>query len=66
MKEKTLLRRFRWPLFILTWGAAQLAGMAYLYKDTRLASIGFVAFIVFGATAATLNWIDETKIKRIR
>lgn len=66
MKEQTLLRRFRWPLFILTWGAAQLAGIAFLYNDTHVASIGFVAFIVFGATAATLNWIDETKIKHIR
>ena len=60
MKETSLLRRFRWPLFILTWGAAQLAGTAWYYKDTHMALIGFVAFIVFGCTAATLNWIDET------
>lgn len=60
MKEQTLLRRFRWPLFILTWGAAQLAGIAYLYGDSDTAMYGFVAALFACAVAVVLNSINES------
>ncbi len=60
MKEKTLLRRFRWPLFILTWGAGQYCGTMFLYGYTKQAGIGFVIAIVIGGIAVILNGIDES------
>ena len=61
MNKKSLLTRFRWPLFIVIWGAGQLAGTAYLYKDTHMATIGFVVFLVAFTVAVALNTIDETE-----
>lgn len=63
MKEKSLLRRFRWPLFIVIWGAGQLAGTAYLYKDTHMATIGLVIFLAAFTVAVVLNTIDENEIR---
>ena len=42
MKEKSLLRRYRWPLFILLWGAGQFSGTMFLYGQTKEAGVGFV------------------------
>ena len=42
MKEKSLLRRYRWPLFILLWGAGQYCGTMFLYGQTKEAGVGFV------------------------
>ena len=60
MKEKTLLRRFRWPLLILLWGTAQFTGTMYLYGQTKEAGIGFVVCLVVGCIAVVLNSIDES------
>ena len=59
MKNQSLLRRYRWPLFILLWGAGQLCGTAYLYHDKQVAMYGFIAVIVLGCVAVVLNSIDE-------
>lgn len=63
MKEKTLLRRFRWPLFILLWGAAQFTGTMYLYGQTKEAGIGFMIALGVMCIAVVLNTIDETENK---
>ena len=42
MKEKSLLRRYRWPLFILLWGAGQYCVTMFLYGQTKEAGVGFV------------------------
>ena len=63
MKDKSLLTRFRWPLLIVIWGGGQLAGTAYLYKDTHMATIGFVVFLAAFTVAVVLNTIDETENK---
>jgi predicted membrane channel-forming protein YqfA (hemolysin III family) len=60
MKEKTLLRRFRWPLFIVLFASAQTAGLAYLYGDTHTAMIAFVVVICVAFVAVVLNSIDES------
>lgn len=60
MKNKSLLRRFRWPLFILIWGAGQLCGTAYLYGDSKLAGHAFAAGLCLCCVAAILNSIDES------
>ena len=59
--KTTLLRRFHWPLFIAVFSSAHVAGLAYLYHDTRTATIGLVAcFVAMGITTA-LNSIDESQ-----
>jgi len=58
--EKTLLRRFRWPIFIVMWGGGQLAGTAFYYHDSTLAGIGFMVTLFAAAVAVVLNTIDET------
>jgi hypothetical protein len=60
MKEKTLLRRFRWPIFILTWGAGQYCGTMFLYGYTKQAAIGFAVALGIGVVAVVLNGIDES------
>ena len=60
MKEKTLLRRFRWPLFILLWGAGQYCGTMYVYGQTKEAGIGFVIALGVMCVAVVLNSIDES------
>jgi hypothetical protein len=60
MKEKTLLRRFRWPLFIMLFSSAQTAGLAYLYGDTPTAMIAFVVALGVMCVAVVLNGIDES------
>lgn len=60
MKEKSLLRRYRWPLFILFWGAAQFCGTMFLYGQTKEAEIGFVISLGIGCIAVVLNTIDES------
>ena len=58
--KKSLLVKFRWPLFILLWGAAQLTGTAWYYKDTHLATIGIVVCLGVMCVAVVLNSIDES------
>lgn len=60
MKEKTLLRKFRWPIFILTWGAGQYCGTMFLYGYTKQAVIGFIVALGVGVIAIALNSIDES------
>ncbi len=60
MKNQTLLRRYRWPLFIILWGAAQFCGTMFLYGQTKEAGIGFVIALGIGCIAIVLNAIDES------
>lgn len=60
MKEKSLLRRFRWVLFAVVLFGGQLAGTAYLYKDKKAAMIGLVIFLLGCAAAVTMAQIDES------
>ena len=66
MKEKSLLRRYRWPLFILMWGAGQFAGTMFLYGRSEDALYGFIAVIGFGTIAVVLEMIDETRERHDR
>jgi hypothetical protein len=61
MKNQSLLRRFRWPLFILLWGAAQFSGTMFLYGQTKEAGIGFMIALGIMCIAVVLNTIDETE-----
>lgn len=61
--KQTLLRRFRWPIFIAIFSSAQLAGIAYLYEDTHTAGIAFTVFLLAASAAVVLNTIDETEKK---
>ena len=58
--KTTLLRRFRWPIFIAVFSSAHVAGIAYLYGDTHTAGIAFMIFLFGGSAAVVLNSIDET------
>ena len=51
--KPSLLRRFRWPIFVVLFSGAHVAGIAYLYGDSQTAMYGFVAAVV-------LNSIDES------
>ena len=61
MKEKSLLRRYRWPLFILMWGAGQFAGTMFLYGRPGDALYGFIAALGVGTICVVLEMIDETR-----
>ena len=61
MKEKSLLRRYRWPLFILLWGAGQFSGTMFLYGQTKEAGVGFVIALGIICVAVVLEMIDETR-----
>jgi len=61
MKEKSLLRRYRWPLFILLWGSAQFSGTMFLYGQTKEAGVGFVIALGIICVAVVLEMIDETR-----
>ena len=61
MKEKSLLRRYRWPLFILLWGSAQFSGTMFLYGQTKEAGVGFVIARGIICVAVVLEMIDETR-----
>lgn len=58
--KKSLLVKFRWPLFILLWGAAQFTGTMYFYGQTKEAGIGFVICLGVMCVAVVLNSIDES------
>ena len=58
--KQTLLRRFRWPIFIAVFSSAHVAGIAYLYGDSHTAMVAFVVFLFAASAAAVLNTIDET------
>ena len=58
--KQTLLRRFRWPIFIAVFSSAHVAGIAYLYGDSETAMYGLVAFFIAAGVAVVLNTIDET------
>ena len=58
--KQTLLRRFRWPIFIAVFSSAHVAGIAYLYGDSHTAMVAFVVFLFAASTAVVLNTIDET------
>jgi len=61
MKEKSLLRRYRWPLFILMWGSGQFAGTMFLYGQTKEAGVGFVIALGIICVAVVFEMIDETR-----
>jgi len=61
MREKSLLRRYRWPLFILLWGSAQFSGTMFLYGQTKEAGVGFVIALGIICVAVVLEMIDETR-----
>ena len=61
MKEKSLLRRYRWPLFILLWGAGQYCGTMFLYGQTKEAGVGFVIALGLICVAVVFEMIDETR-----
>ncbi len=58
--KTTLLRRFRWPIFVVLFSGAHVAGIAYLYGDSQTAMYGFVAAMFACAAAVVLNSIDES------
>ena len=58
--KQTLLRRFRWPIFIAVFSSAHVAGIAYLYGDSHTAMVAFVVFLIAASAAVVLNTIDET------
>ena len=58
--KKSLLRRFRWPIFVAVFSSAHVAGIAYLYGDSETAMYGFVAFLIATGIAVVLNSIDES------
>ena len=58
--KQTLLRRFRWPIFIAVFSSAHVAGIAYLYGDTHTAMVAFVVFLFACTSAVVLNSIDES------
>lgn len=58
--KKSLLTRFRWPIFVAVFSSSQTAGIAYLYHDTHTAMISFVVAVFSMAVAVVLNTIDET------
>ena len=58
--KPSLLRRFRWPLFIGLFSASHVAGIAYLYGDSQTAMYAFVCCMFFCTAAVVLNTIDET------
>ena len=58
--KQTLLRRFRWPIFIAVFSSAHVAGIAYLYGDSHPAMVAFVVFLFAASAAVVLNTIDET------
>ena len=58
--KKSLLRRFRWPIFVAVFSSAHVAGIAYLYGDSETAMYGFVAFFIAAGVAVVLNGIDES------
>ena len=61
MKEKSLLRRYRWPVFILLWGAGQYCGTMFLYGQTKEAGVGFVIALGIICVAVVFEMIDETR-----
>ena len=61
MKEKSLLRRYRWPLFILLWGAGQFAGTMFLYGRPGDALYGFITALGVGTICVVFEMIDETR-----
>lgn len=58
--KTTLLRRFRWPIFVAVFSSAHVAGIAYLYGDSETAMYGLVAFFIAAGVAVVLNSIDES------
>ena len=58
--KTSLLRRFRWPIFIAVFSSAHVAGIAYLYGDSDTAMVAFVVFLFAASAAVVLNTIDET------
>ena len=61
--KKSLLIRFRWPIFVAVFSSAHVAGIAYLYGDYETAMYGFVALLFAASVAVVLNTIDETNQK---
>ena len=58
--KQTLLRRFRWPIFVAVFSSAHVAGIAYLYGDSETAGVAFVITLLSCGVASVLNWIDES------
>ena len=61
--KQTLLRRFRWPIFVAVFSSAHVAGIAYLYGDSETAGVAFVVTLFAASVAVVLNTIDETETK---
>jgi len=59
--KTTLLRRFRWPIFIVVWSGIQLAVTAYLYDDPYTSGTAFLIALFAATSAVVLNAIDEGK-----
>ena len=58
--KTSLLRRFRWPIFVVLFSGAHVAGIAYLYGDGQTAMYGFVAALFACFVAVVLHGIDES------
>jgi len=61
MKEQSLLRRFRWPLFTVCFSSMHVTGLAFYYHDVELTTIGFTVFLFAAFVAVVLNAIDEQR-----
>jgi len=59
--KPSLLIRFRWPIFVVLFSGAHVAGIAYLYGDSQTAMYGFVAALFACTVAVVLNSIDESE-----
>ena len=61
--KTTLLRRFRWPIFVAVFSGIHVAVIAYLYEDPITAGIAFLVTLFAVSCAVVLNTIDETSNK---
>jgi hypothetical protein len=58
--KPSLLRRFRWPIFVVLFSGAHVAGIAYLYGDSQTAMYGLITALFACFVAVVLNSIDES------
>ncbi len=57
--KTTLLRRFRWPLFIIMMAGGLTAGIFYHFNRPEVTVYGIVACLFAACAAVVLNTIDE-------
>lgn len=58
--KTTLLRRFRWLLFIVMMAGGLTADISYHFNQPKVTVVGVVVFLFAACMAVVLNSIDET------